>query len=61
MGIRSLSLNRKLSKENMLVTGTDGNKMSKSKNNIIDIFLDEKALKKQISNIKTDSLAFRGS
>ena len=46
----------KISKENMLVIGTDGNKMSKSKNNIINIFLDEKALKKQISNIKTDSL-----
>ena len=46
----------KISKENMLVIGTDGNKMSKGKNNIINIFLDEKALKKQISNIKTDSL-----
>ena len=30
------------------VTGTDGQKMSKSKNNIIDIFLDDKSLKKQI-------------
>ena len=51
----------KISKENMLVIGTDGNKMSKSKNNIINIFLEEKALKKQISNIKTDSLPLEAS
>ena len=41
--------------ENMSIPGTDGQKMSKSKNNIIDIFLDEKKLKKQIQTIKTDS------
>lgn len=51
----------KISKDNMLVLGTDGNKMSKSKNNIINIFLEEKALKKQISNIKTDSLPLEAS
>ena len=51
----------KISKENMLVIGTDGDKMSKSKNNIINIFLEEKALKKQISNIKTDSLPLEAS
>jgi len=39
----------------MLVPGTDGEKMSKSRNNIINIFLSEKELKKQISAIKTDS------
>ena len=39
------------------VTGTDGQKMSKSKNNIIDIFLDDKSLKKQIMKIKTKSLS----
>ena len=39
-----------------LIIGTDGQKMSKSKNNIINIFLSEKQLKKQIMSIKTDSL-----
>ena len=37
------------------VPGTDGEKMSKSKNNIIDVFLAEKKLRKQIMGIKTDS------
>ena len=44
-----------LQDETKLVTGTDGAKMSKSKNNIIDIFAEEKFLKKQIMSIKTDS------
>ena len=44
-----------LNSENMSIPGTDGQKMSKSKNNIIDIFLDEQKLKKQIQSIKTDS------
>jgi tryptophanyl-tRNA synthetase len=39
----------------MTVPGTDGQKMSKSYGNIIDIFLPEKELKKQISSIVTDS------
>jgi tryptophanyl-tRNA synthetase len=47
--------------EAMLISGTDGNKMSKSKKNIIDIFLEEKLLRKQISNIKTDSLPLEAS
>jgi len=51
----------KVSEDNMLITGTDGNKMSKSKNNIINIFLEEKLLKKQISSIKTDSLSLEAS
>ncbi len=42
-------------KETMLIPGTDGAKMSKSKGNIIDIFLPEKKLRKQIMSIKTDS------
>lgn len=41
--------------ETMLVPGTDGEKMSKSRNNIINIFLDDKALRKQIMSIQTDS------
>ena len=39
-----------------LIIGTDGQKMSKSKNNIINIFLPDNQLKKQIMSIKTDSL-----
>jgi len=41
--------------ETMYVPGTDGHKMSKSRGNIIDIFLPDKQLKKQISGIVTDS------
>ncbi len=41
--------------ETMLINGTDGTKMSKSKGNYIDIFLPEKELKKQIGDIVTDS------
>ena len=40
-----------------LIIGTDGQKMSKSKNNIINIFLSDKQLKKQIMSIKTDSIS----
>ncbi len=39
----------------MIVPGTDGQKMSKSYNNFIDIFLSDKKLRKQIMSIKTDS------
>jgi tryptophanyl-tRNA synthetase len=39
----------------MIVPGTDGQKMSKSYNNFIDIFLTDKKLRKQIMGIKTDS------
>ena len=42
-------------KETMYVPGRDGSKMSKSKGNIIDIFLPEKKLRKQIMSIETDS------
>jgi len=38
-----------------LVPGTDGEKMSKSRNNVINIFLSDKKLRKQIMSIKTDS------
>ena len=41
--------------QTMLIPGTDGEKMSKSKGNIIDIFLDDKKLRKQIMSIQTDS------
>ncbi|RZN84553.1 MAG: tryptophan--tRNA ligase [Winogradskyella sp.] len=42
-------------KDTMLIPGTDGAKMSKSKGNIIDIFLPEKKLRKQVMSIQTDS------
>lgn len=42
-------------KETMLIPGTDGEKMSKSKGNIINVFLPEKQLRKQIMSIQTDS------
>ena len=45
----------KLDSQNMIVPGTDGNKMSKSYNNVINIFAEENVLKKQIMNIVTDS------
>ena len=38
-----------------LIYGTDGQKMSKSKNNVINIFQSDDKLKKQIMSIKTDS------
>ena len=44
-----------IQKETHYVIGTDGNKMSKSKNNIINIFQSDKALHKQIMSVKTDS------
>ena len=39
----------------MTIPGTDGQKMSKSYGNIIDIFLPDKELLKQVKSIKTDS------
>ena len=45
----------KIDKKVMIVPGTDGKKMSKSYNNVIDIFLPDKQLRKQIMKIKTDS------
>lgn len=42
-------------KKTQLIIGTDGEKMSKSRNNLINIFLPEKQLYKQIFSIQTDS------
>ncbi|MDC1162258.1 tryptophan--tRNA ligase [Tenacibaculum sp.] len=47
----------KIRENTKLVPGTDGEKMSKSRNNYINIFLPDKKLRKQIMGIKTDSLA----
>jgi tryptophanyl-tRNA synthetase len=45
----------KIKENTMLIPGIDGAKMSKSKGNIIDVFLDDKKLRKQVMKIKTDS------
>ena len=45
----------KIDKNVQTVLGTDGRKMSKTYQNTIDIFADEKSLKKQIMSIVTDS------
>jgi tryptophanyl-tRNA synthetase len=45
----------KVQEETMLIPGRDGAKMSKSKNNIINLFLEDKKLRKQIMSIETDS------
>lgn len=39
----------------MIIPGTDGEKMSKSRNNFINIFENDKTLRKQIMNIVTDA------
>lgn len=46
-----------LQEETKYVPGTNGVKMSKSANNSINIFLDYKALRKQVMSIQTDSTA----
>jgi tryptophanyl-tRNA synthetase len=43
------------SEDTKLVPVTDGEKMSKSRNNLINIFLEDKPLRKQIMSIQTDS------
>ncbi len=45
----------RISEEVKVIPGTDGQKMSKSYNNFIDIFLPEKQLKKNVNAIVTDS------
>lgn len=45
----------KLQEDTKLIPGTDGHKMSKSRNNFINIFLPEKELKKQVLSIQSDS------
>jgi len=45
----------RVQEETMYIPGTDGQKMSKSKGNLIDIFLPDKKLRKQIMGIVTDS------
>ena len=49
--------NAMIDKRVMIIPGTDGQKMSKSYNNFINIFLTDKKLRKQIMGIQTDSKA----
>ena len=46
-----------MTEDTKLIPGTDGHKMSKSRNNLIDIFLPEKKLRKQIMSIVSNSEA----
>ncbi len=55
MGETLIAPQAKIQEGTMYVPGTDGEKMSKSKGNIIDIFLNDKQLRKQIMKIQTDS------
>lgn len=45
----------KIDENVMIIPGTDGEKMSKSRNNFINIFETDKKLRKQIMGIQTDS------
>ena len=56
MGDTLVAPRAKIQDDAKLVPGTDGAKMSKSRDNIINIFLSDKKLRKQIMGIKTDSL-----
>ena len=55
MGETFVMPDAKIDEQVMIIPGTDGEKMSKSKGNIIDVFLPEKQLRKQIMSIQTDS------
>lgn len=55
MGTTFVIPKAKTQQEQQMIPGTDGEKMSKSKNNTINIFLPEKKLRKQIMGIQTDS------
>ncbi|AOW21128.1 tryptophan--tRNA ligase [Urechidicola croceus] len=55
MGETLVAPEAKIQEGTMYVPGTNGGKMSKSQGNIIDIFLDDKKLRKQVMKIQTDS------
>ncbi|MDC0858235.1 tryptophan--tRNA ligase, partial [Flavobacteriaceae bacterium] len=61
MGETFVMPDAKVQDNTMLIPGTDGAKMSKSKNNIINIFLNDKKLRKQIMGIQTDSIPMEDS
>lgn len=45
----------RVQEETKLIPGTDGQKMSKSRDNYLNIFLSDKELRKQVMTIQTDS------
>ena len=45
----------RVQEDTMLIPGTDGYKMSKSRDNYLNIFLSDKELRKQVMTIQTDS------
>ena len=51
----------RIEEEVMTIPGTDGEKMSKSYGNFIDIFLPDKELRKQVMSIVTDSAPMEAS
>jgi tryptophanyl-tRNA synthetase len=55
MGDTLVAPDAKIQEGTMYVPGTDGGKMSKSSGNIINLFLPDKQLRKQIMKIQTDS------
>ena len=55
MGATFIEPEAKIQKDGLLIPGTDGSKMSKSRGNIIDIFQTDKKLRKQCMSIETDS------
>lgn len=55
MGDTLIEPQAKIQEDTMYVPGTDGHKMSKSRGNLINIFIPEKQLKKQVMSIETDS------
>ncbi len=55
MGETFVMPDAKVAEQTMYVPGTDGAKMSKSKGNIINLFLTDKKLRKEIMGIQTDS------
>jgi tryptophanyl-tRNA synthetase len=55
MGETFIEPQAEIQKDGMLISGTDGEKMSKSRGNIIDIFQSDKKLRKQCLSIETDS------
>jgi len=57
MGETFVLPSEKIQEDNKLIPGTDGEKMSKSRDNTINIFLPEKQLRKQVMSIETDSKA----
>lgn len=55
MGETLIEPEAKIQEDTMLIPGTDGEKMSKSRGNLINIFLADKKLRKQVMGIQTDS------